>query len=90
MAGGRVQSASRSKNTWYFAFTQSILVDEETAKNIAFSTARKHWGHVSTEMQMYFDKYGLDSKFVNERLSAFFYTQKGKDTFLSSFLHNIQ
>ena len=22
-------------------------------------------------MQMYFDKYGLDSKFVNERLSAF-------------------
>lgn len=58
-----------------------FLVNEETAKNIAFSTARKYWGHVSTEMQIYFDKYGLDSKFVNERLSAFFYTQKGKDTF---------
>ena len=58
-----------------------FLVNEETAKNIAFSTARKYWGHVSTEMQIYFDKYGLDSKFVNERLSTFFYTQKGKDTF---------
>ncbi len=58
-----------------------FLVNEETAKNIAFSTARKYWGRVSTEMQMYFDKYGLDAKFVNERLNAFFYTQKGKETF---------
>lgn len=58
-----------------------FLVNEEMAMNIAFSTARKYWGRASTEMQMYFDKYGLDAKFVNDRLNAFFYTQKGKETF---------
>lgn len=60
---------------------QLFLVNEEAAKNIAFSTARKYWGHVSGEMQLLFEQYGFDAKFVNERLSAFFYTQKGKETF---------
>lgn len=58
-----------------------FLVNEETAKNIAFSTARKYWGRVSTEMQMYFDKYGLDAKFVNERLNAFLYTKRKRNFF---------
>ncbi|MEK5230398.1 hypothetical protein MHB42_01255 [Lysinibacillus sp. FSL K6-0232] len=60
---------------------QLFLVNEEAAKNIAFSTARKYWGRISTEMQLLFEQYGFDAKFVNERLNAFFYTQKGKETF---------
>ncbi|WP_285398156.1 hypothetical protein [Lysinibacillus sp. fls2-241-R2A-57] len=58
-----------------------FLVNEETAMNIAFSTARKYWGRVTTDMQTFFNKHGLDTKFVNERLNDFFYTQKGKETF---------
>ncbi|MGE7691819.1 hypothetical protein ACQKMI_21800 [Lysinibacillus sp. NPDC097214] len=58
-----------------------FLVNEEAAMNIAFSTARKYWGRVTIEMQTFFTKYGLDTEFVNERLNAFFYTQKGKETF---------
>ncbi|MGE7999647.1 hypothetical protein ACQKOF_13365 [Lysinibacillus sp. NPDC093190] len=58
-----------------------FLVNEETAMNIAFSTARKYWGRVTKDMQTFFNKHGLDTKFVNERLDAFFYTQKGKETF---------
>lgn len=58
-----------------------FLVNEETAMNIAFSTARKYWGRVTIDMQTFFNKYGLDTEFVNERLNAFFYTQKGKETF---------
>ncbi|MET4562088.1 hypothetical protein ABIA69_003273 [Lysinibacillus parviboronicapiens] len=58
-----------------------FLVNEEAAMNIAFSTARKYWGRVSTELQLFFEKHGLDEKFVHDRLNAFFYTQKGKETF---------
>jgi len=58
-----------------------FLVNEETAMNIAFSTARKYWGRVTGDMQTFFNKHGLDTKFVNDRLDAFFYTQKGKETF---------
>ncbi|MEX3747484.1 hypothetical protein [Lysinibacillus xylanilyticus] len=58
-----------------------FLVNEETAMNIAFSTARKYWGRVTGDMQTFFNKLGLDTKFVNDRLDAFFYTQKGKETF---------
>lgn len=67
-----------------------FLVNEEMAMNIAFSTARKYWGRASTEMQMYFDKYGLDAKFVNDRLNAFFIRKKEKKLSLSSSLPNIQ
>ncbi len=31
-----------------------FLVNEEAAMNIAFSTARKYWGRVSTELQLFF------------------------------------
>ncbi|MFJ7733332.1 hypothetical protein ACIQXF_15695 [Lysinibacillus sp. NPDC097231] len=58
-----------------------FLVNEEAAMNIAFSTARKYWGRVSPDMQTFFDKHGLDTQYVNDRLNAFFYTQKGKETF---------
>ncbi|MFJ7669447.1 hypothetical protein ACIQXI_20455 [Lysinibacillus sp. NPDC097195] len=61
--------------------TQLFLVNEEAAMNIAFSTARKYWGRVSPELQQFFDQQGMDTKFVNERLNAFFYTQKGKQVF---------
>lgn len=60
---------------------QLFLVNEEAAMNIAFSTARKYWGRVSIELQQFFDKHGMDAKFVNDRLNAFFYTQKGKQVF---------
>ncbi|MGE7916285.1 hypothetical protein [Lysinibacillus xylanilyticus] len=38
-------------------------------------------GRVTEDMQTFFNKHGLDTKFVNDRLDAFFYTQKGKETF---------
>jgi hypothetical protein len=38
-------------------------------------------GRVTGDMQTFFNKHGLDTKFVNDRLDAFFYTQKGKETF---------
>ena len=60
---------------------QLFLVNEEAAMNIAFSTARKYWGRVTIELQQFFDKHGMDAKFVNDRLNAFFYTQKGKQVF---------
>lgn len=60
---------------------QLFLVNEEAAMNIAFSTARKYWGRVSTTLQLFFTKQGLDTKYVNDRLNAFFYTQKGKEIF---------
>ncbi|CAM5698359.1 putative protein OS=Lysinibacillus sphaericus OX=1421 GN=LS41612_21905 PE=4 SV=1 [Lysinibacillus sphaericus] len=56
-------------------------MNEEAAMNIAFSTARKYWGLVSTTLQLFFTKQGLDTKYVNDRLNAFFYTQKGKEIF---------
>ncbi len=31
-----------------------FLVNEEMAMNIAFSTARKYWGHVTTDTQAFF------------------------------------
>lgn len=60
---------------------QLFLVNKEAAMNIAFSTARKYWGRVSPELQLFFNEHGLDAKYVNDRLNAFFYTQKGKQAF---------
>ena len=58
-----------------------FLVNEEMAMNIAFSTARKYWGHVTADTQAFFDKQGMDAKYVHDRLNDFFYTQKGKESF---------
>ncbi len=38
---------------------QLFLVNEEAAMNIAFSTARKYWGRVSTTLQLFFTKQDL-------------------------------
>lgn len=59
-----------------------FLVNEEAAMNIAFSTARKYWGRVTADMTTFINNHGLDTKFVNERLNAFFlYAKRQGDLF---------
>ena len=77
-------SVHPQNNPQFFGQTLSpdlFLVDEELAMNVAFSTARKYWGRIPAEIQSFFEHQGLDSKFMNERLNSFFYSQKGKETF---------
>lgn len=77
-------SVNPQNNPQFFGQTLSpdlFLVGEEAAMNVAFSTARKYWGRIPEEVQGFFEHQGLDSKFMNERLNSFFYSQKGKETF---------
>lgn len=77
-------SVNPQNNAQFFGQTLSpdlFLVGEEVAMNVAFSTARKYWGRIPVEAQGFFEHQGLDSKFMNERLDSFFYSQKGKETF---------
>ena len=78
------KSANPQKNPQIFGQTLSpdlFLVSEEAAMNIAFSTARKFWGRVPVGAQAFFERQGLDAKFMHERLHSFFYSQKGKEKF---------
>ena len=78
------ESVHPQSNPQIFGQTLSpdlFLVSEEVAMNVAFSTARKFWGRVPVETRAFFEKQGLDSVFMHERLDSFFYSQKGKETF---------